>query len=187
MKATKIMAVMAFMILAMPMAMADFAYTPVLVGVTVSKTFTVTMNGQGATASDPTHPGTATEVVWFNSTTGTVAYVNATIVGANDQVGPYPQCDTPIAVFKNTGTIPLTLNITLNNTLSGMVFFYNSSLTTDSVTGTPEPEITSIIDTAPSSFVTGLGLNNETDLCVWANFTSVAGGETATVLNYTSQ
>ena len=185
MKANKIMAVMAFMVLAMPIVFADYAYSPVLTGVTVSKTFTVTMNGYGATASDPTHPGTATEVIWFNSTDGNTLYQNASIVGSDTQVGPYPVCTTPIAVFKNTGTTAITLNVKLNNTIAGILFFYNSSLTSGSDTGTPDDNPT-LLSAAGENFVVGLGLNNQTNLCIWANFTGVSGGTSSTAFNYTS-
>lgn len=185
MKATRIMAALAFVLLATPIAFADYAYTPVLVGVTVSKSFTVTLNVQSATNSDPAHPGTATQVVWFNSTDGQTKYVNATVVGADSQVGAYPTCATPIAVFKNTGTTVLTLNVKLNSTISGMVFFYNASLNSGSTTGTPDTAITAL-STTGANFVTGLGLNNQTKLCIWANYTGVSGGTASTAFNYTS-
>jgi len=185
MKATKIMAVVTFVLLAMPLAMADYAYSPVVVTVTTSTSFTVTLNAQGATASDPTHAGTATEIMWFNSTDGQSKYVNATVIGADDQVGTFPACETPIAVFKNTGTTTIDLSVTLNNTVTGMVFFYNASNTTGSDTGTADGEITAFTTTA-STFVTGLGLNNQTDVCFWTNFTSVPAGVFGTAFNYTS-
>jgi hypothetical protein len=183
------MSMMAFVAMAMLGSQAayadEYAYTEVLIGVLTDKSFTVTMNGQAATASDPTHPGTATEVVWFNSTDGNTKYVNATIVGADDQVGSFPVCETPIAVFKNVGTVTLEGKIVLNNTVAGMVFFYNASNATGSMTGTPATAITTITTTA-SSFVTGLGINNETNICIWANFTSVPGGQHNTWLNWTA-
>ena len=167
------------------LAYADYAYSDVQVGVATVKTFTVTANAQGATNSDPTHPGTATAVLWANSTTGTDYYVNMTVIGSDDQVGPYPECTTPILVFKNTGTTAIDLSITLNNTVTGTTWMYNSSLTSGSATGTPQADIVAF-STAASSFVTGLGLNNQTNLCIWTNFTAVSGGSYGTAFNYTS-
>ncbi len=165
--------------------LADFAYSQVLIGVATTRSFTVTLNGQGATASNPAMPGTATAVLWFNSTDGQTKNANASIIGASDQVGPYPVCTTPIAAFKNTGNVVEDLTITLNNTVAGVVFFYNSSFASGSTTGTPVAAITAF-NGAGSTFVAGLGINNVTNLCIWTNFTNVAGGQYQTQFNYSS-
>ncbi len=166
-------------------AYADYAYSAVLIGVSTSKSFSVTLNGQGVVNSATTAPGTATAVIWFNSTTGTTAYVNASVAGASDQVGPYPACTTPILVFKNTGNVVENLNIVLNNTVTGMLFAYNASFAAGSTTGTVNTTINSF-NGAGSTFVTGLGVNNGTNVCVWANFSAVGGGTYSTAFNYTS-
>jgi hypothetical protein len=165
--------------------LADFAYSQVIIGVATTRSFTVTLNGQGATASNPAMPGTATAVIWFNSTDGQTKNQNATVIGSNPQVGEYPACATPIAAFKNTGNVVENLNIILNNTVTGVVFFYNASAASGSTTGTPNATINSF-NGAGSTFVSGLGLNNVTNLCIWVNFTNVAGGQYQTQFNYSS-
>ncbi len=165
--------------------LADYAYSLVKIGVSTSKAFTVTLNGEAATASNPAMPGTATAVLWFNSTNGQTKNQNASVIGASDQVGPYPTCTTPIAEFKNTGNVAERLNIVLNNTVTGVVFFYNSSMKAGSTTGTVNTTLAAF-NGAGSSFVSGLGTNNVTSLCIWANFTDVAGGEYNTQFNYSS-
>lgn len=165
--------------------LADYAYSQVLIGVATTRSFSVTLNGQEPTASDPSMPGTATAVIWFNSTDGQTKNQNASVAGANTQAGAYPACATPIATFKNTGNVLETLNIILNNTVAGMTFQYNSSLAAGSTIGTPNATINAF-QGAGSSFVTGLGLNNVTNLCIWANFTNVGGGQYQTQFNYSS-
>jgi len=169
---------------AMPVK-ADFTYTPVIIGVTTTKTYTQTLNGQTGTNSDPAFPGTATQTLWFNSTDGNTKYQNASVIGANTQVGPSPVCTTPIMTFKNTGTVTETLSVKLNNTVTGMVFYYNSSLASGSTTGTPDTALTALA-AGGSNFVTGLGLNNVTNLCIWANFSSMTGGQYNTWFNFSS-
>jgi len=185
-KKIRILAAMTLLLVATSVVVfADYAYTPVIIGVATSKGFSVTLNGQSATNSNPSHPGTATSTVWFNSTDGNTKQQNATVAGANGQVGPYPECTTPIAVFKNTGTVTISLNIKLNNTVTGAILFYNSSMKSGSTTGTANTTIAAL-EAAGSTFVTGLGINNETNVCIWTNFTDVAGGQYYTWFNYTS-
>ena len=186
MKKIKVLAAMVLLLVATSVVVfADYAYTPVIIGVATSKSFSVTLNGQSATNSNPSHPGTATNTLWFNSTTGTDVNINASVAGANSQLGPYPTCTTPIAVFKNTGTVTITLNIKLNNTVAGATFFYNSSMKAGSATGTVNITIAAI-EGPGSTFVSGLGLNNETNLCIWANASGMTGGQYNTWFNYTS-
>jgi hypothetical protein len=166
-------------------AFADYAYSQVVIGVSTTRSFTVTLNGEAATASDPAMPGTATAVIWFNSTDGQTKNQNASVIGASTQVGAYPECATPIAAFKNTGNVVENLNILLNNTVTGVVFFYNASAASGSTTGTPNATI-NMFNGAGSTFVSGLGLNNVTNLCIWVNFTNVAGGQYQTQFNYSS-
>jgi len=164
---------------------ADYTYTPVVIGVTTTKSYTQTLNGQSGTNSDPNWPGTATATLWFNSTDGQTKNQNASVIGASTQVGAYPACATPIMVFKNTGTVVETLNVVQNNTVAGLVFFYNASFKSGSSTGTMNTTINAF-NGAGSTFVTGLGLNNETSMCIWANFTGVAGGQYQTQFNFSS-
>jgi hypothetical protein len=185
-KTTRIaMATVLMMLVSANIALADYAYSQVSVSVVTSKSFTVTLNGQAGTNSDPAIPGTATGVIWFNSSDGNTKNVNASVAGANQQAGAYPACATPIAVFKNTGTTTETLNIKLNSTVTGVVFFGNASFVSGSATGTPVTDITGIGVTG-YDFVAGLGLNNQTALCIWANFTGANGGTSLTYFNYTS-
>lgn len=163
---------------------ADFAYSPVQIGVTTSKSFSVTLSGQSATNSDPTTPGTATNAIWFNSTDGQTKNVNASVIGVNSQAGAYPACATPIAVFKNTGNVQISLNMTVNESVANVVFFGNNSMKAGSAQGTPAGLVT--FGTSPTTIVTALGQNNETNLCVWANFTSAVGGTYNTAFIYNS-
>jgi len=165
---------------------ADYAYSPVLVGVATSKSFSVTLNAQSATNSDPAFPGTATAVIWFNSTDGNTKQVNATVIGANSQVGPYPLCTTPIAVFKNTGTVNETLSVKVNNTITGMTFFYNASMTGSDTGGLANTTVGALMNGVDSPMVARLYPGNSTNVCIWANFTSVNGGQYQTQFNYTS-
>jgi len=185
MKNTKILAAMAFMLLAVNGALADYAYTPVEVTATPSIAFTVTLNGEASTNSDPAFPGTATAVVWFNSTTGTDTNINPSVIGANTQVGTFPECTTPIIAIKNTGNMVETINVMLNNTITGMTFDVNSSLASGSTEGTPLAGVQSLT-TSGLDLVTGLGPNNVTNVCIWGTFASVPGGTYTTWFNYTS-
>jgi len=173
------------MVLATNIAFADYAYSPVLVGVGSSYAFSVTLNGQSATNSATAAPGTATGTIWFNATGPTITNINASVAGASSQVGAYPACGTPIAVFKNLGNTVQRLSIYLNNTITGAEFFYNASMKAGSTTGTPNTTINEF-NGAGSAFVTGLGLNNETNLCIWANTSSMSSGTYYTWFNYTS-
>lgn len=185
MKSTKILAAMAFMLLAVNVVYADYAYTPVQVTATPSKAFTVTLNGEAATNSDPAHPGTPTAIVWFNSSSGNEAYINPTVAGANAQVGTYPECTTPIMAIKNTGNMVETINVILNNTIASMTFDVNSSLASGSTEGTPLAG-TQALTTSGLDLVTGLGPGNVTNICVWGTMTSMSGGTYYTWFNYTS-
>jgi len=169
---------------AMPVK-ADYTYTPVLIGVTTTRSYTQTLNGQSGTNSDPNWPGTATATLWFNSTDGQTKNQNASVIGASTQVGAYPACATPIMVFKNTGTVTQNLNVILNNTVTGLVFFYNASFKSGSTSGTMNATINTF-NGAGSTFVSALGLNNETNLCIWGNFTGVNGGQYQTQFNFSS-
>jgi len=184
--AVMVMWMMAFMVFgAAPAQSQEYAYTQVIVTITTSKSFTVTLQGEGATNSDPSFPGTATQVMWFNGSTGNEKAMNATVAGAGAQVGPWPACTTPIEVFKNTGNVVLRLNIYQNNTIACTTFMYNASMAAGSTTGTANVSL-GVIDAAGSAFVSGLGMNNATNLCAWANFSSCGGGNYYTVFNYTS-
>jgi len=181
-----VMWMMAFMVFgAMPVQSQEYAYTQVIVTIAQSKSFSVTLNGQAATNSNPTFPGTATQVIWFNGTTGNEQAVNATVAGASAQVGPWPACTTPIEVFKNTGNVNLRFNVFQNNTIACTTFMYNASMAAGSTTGTANATL-GVIDAAGSAFVSGLGMNNQTNLCIWSNFSACGGGSYYTTFNYTS-
>jgi hypothetical protein len=163
----------------------EYAYSPVQVGVLSDSSFTVTLNGEAATAS-AAMPGTATAVLWFNSTDGGTKKVNASVIGANDQVGPYPTCTTPIAVFKNLGTVNETIFIKVNNSITGVVFFYNASMAGTDTGGLANTTVGALMGAADSPIVTRLYPGNSTNLCIWANFTAVSGGNHFTQFNYSS-
>lgn len=175
-------------------AIADYAQTTVFFNVPSASSFTVTVPGQSAVASNgtnnPNSPPTAN--IEFNSSVSTRVNIPPCTVGGtgNCQNGS-GSTGTPIFQYDNTGNVNLTILLIFNSTLpSGVTVHGNSSWANTSLSnGTAYANDRAL--NATDSAVMGINLDSvDTSILnvyLFSNFTSVTAGTRASrLLNHTS-
>lgn len=162
-----------------PLAMGDYAYTPVTFTVASSLAFTVTLPGQGPVSSSASSPGTATTTIYFNSSSISQNNIQPCAnpdFATNCQSSP----STPIFNFTNTGTATYNMTIKYNTTLTtGIVSAYNSSCSAGCTANATQ----TALDTDWHRPCQALPPSADNWCAVWlyANFTDLAAG------SYTNQ
>jgi hypothetical protein len=131
---------------------------------------TVTLLGQAAVTSAPT--GTATPAnIEFNSTTGTDAWLNATVTGG----GATQDGSNAILVLDNTGTTNLNINISTAGGLAAcQALRYNTTWCATPSTCATDLDTTEI--TLDSSFTPA---ETAINLWLWGNFSACTDADDA--------
>src|SRR3989338_4813310 len=190
--AEKIAAVLVVFVFLAPTVLApfEFLYSRVFFTVASTAKFRVSMPGGLTNVSNDSTAGppyNTTADIWFNATSNTqVMVVPCSVGGGNCQSGN-DNGGTPILMFTNLGTNLLDLTIAFNESIpSGIAVVANvSNNATDSPTLTGV-NMTVLAFGTPFFFSNQTGLNNQTLLFLWANFTGVAAGQYESSFNYTS-
>ena len=158
-----------------PLAMADYVYTPVTFTVASSLAFTVTLPGQSPVSSLLTSPGTATTTIYFNSSSMNQDNIQPC---ANPDFASNCQNESiPILNFTNTGTATFNMTMRYNQSLeSGITSTYNSSCSGGGCAGVGA--MTELDSTEWHRLCQGLPPTSNNWCAVWlyANFTNLPAG-----------
>jgi len=164
-----------------PLAIGDYAYTPVTFVVQSSMSFTVTGIGWGPVSSSGSAPGTGTTRIYFNSSISTTPQV----IGPCTDRDNATNCQTnsnPMLNFTNTGTATFNMTIRVNESLSvggGTIsLYYNSSCNGGTCNSTVLNSNLALDTSNWKKVCTQLPTTagNWCGVWLWANFSGVAAG-----------
>jgi hypothetical protein len=151
-------------------ASVEYTYTDMDFNIDASLEFTVTLPGESAVTSLTT--GAVTTGIEFNASTGSISYVNCTVVGS----ATAQDANTPCFNITNTGTVGFELNVSISAALPSAACDINFSIAIgDDWQATPWDWITPT--TSNQTVNVSLGTGDWNEWWAYANFSGCVAAD----------